>query len=468
MSPNSSELLLQLLQQFIKHRIQFNQIHAQLICTSSLNRDPLSKWKPTQFYNTLMRGYLSFGHSHQSFRLFKLMLSRQISPNAHSFPPLIKSAGLCSNFRGSVSIYGQGLRRGVLIDPFVQTSLIGMYSLFGDGVSARKVFDEMTSPGVFEYNAMVDAYAKNGDMGAAVSMFGTMARRDVVTWTSVINGFAKNGLFHEAIEFFRDMVVGDDVVCGFVRPNEATYVSVLSSCANLDHGGLCIGKQVHGYMVRNELVSTVFMGTALVDLYGKLGSLNQAVLVFNRMVDKQVCSWNALISAFANNGREEEAMGMFEKMKDEGLRPNEVTFVALLTACARAKLVEVGFNVFQSMRNDFGVMPRMEHYGCLVDLLGRAGMLGEASDFVNRMPCEPDGSVLGALLSSCTIHGEMRLGNEVGKKLVDLQPQYSGRYVALSNINAWAGRWDLAAYTRKGMVDAGIQKIAAYSWNDVK
>ncbi|CAN0914449.1 Putative pentatricopeptide repeat-containing protein At1g10330 [Linum grandiflorum] len=301
---------------------------------------------------------------------------------------------------------------------------------------------------------MVDAYAKNGDMGSAVSMFRTMTRRDVVSWTSVISGFAKNGLF-------RDMVVHDDAIRGFVRPNEATYVSVLSSCANLDRGGLCIGKQVHGYMVRNEVAFTVFMGTALIDLYGKLGSLNEGILVFSRMSSREVCTWNAVISALANNGREEEAMDMFEKMKVEGVLPNDVTFVALLTACARAKLVELGFKVFQSMQ-------KIEHYGCLVDLLGRAGLLREARDFVNSMPCEPDASVLGALLSSCTIHGEFGMGNEVGKKLVDLQPQYSGRYVALSNINACVGRWDLAAYARKGLVDAGIQKIAAYSWTDAK
>ncbi|CAI0550818.1 unnamed protein product [Linum tenue] len=416
-----------------------------------------------------MRGYVSFGHTRHTCRLFKLMLAHQIPPNAHSFPSLIKAAGLCCAFRGAISLHGQALRRGLLADPFVPTSLVGMYSLFGDGVGARKVFDEILSPGVFEYNAIIDAYAKNGDVGSALVMFETMRQRDVVTWTSVINGFAKNGLFREAILFFKDMMVHDDVLHGSVRPNEATYVSILSSCASLDCGALVLGRQIHGYMIRNELCFTVFMGTALADLYGKLGFLDKAVLVFNTIVFKEVCTWNALISAFANNGREKEAIHMFEKMiKVEGLHPNEVTFVALLTACARAELVEYGLKLFQSMQNEFKVVPRLEHYGCLVDLMGRAGLLGEASDFIDGMPCEPDGSVLGSLLSSCTIHGEMRLGHEVGQKLIELQPQYSGRYVALSNINACVGRWDLAAYARRVMVEAGIQKIPAYSWTYAK
>jgi pentatricopeptide repeat protein len=280
-----------------------------------------------------------------------------------------------------------------------------MYLYFGDLLNACKVFDEISHPSIVEYNAMLDAYAKNGDMSSAYSLFKSMPKRDVVSWTSVINGFAKNGLFGEAIRLFREMMLHDYVKCCFVTPNEATYVSVLSSCANLDErGALYIGKQIHGYIVRNEVFVTIFIGTALIDFYGKAGCLSNAIRVYNQMVVKKVCTWNAIISSLANNGREEQALDMFKKMKGEGLCPNEVTFIAVLTACARAKLVEIGLELFQSMAGEFGLVPIMEHYGCVVDLLARAGLLGEASEFIRRMPFEPDASVFGALLGACKIH----------------------------------------------------------------
>lgn len=351
----------------------------------------------------------------------------------------------------------------------MQTSFVSLYALFGKLADARKVFDEITVPCVVAYNAMIDGFGKNGDMGSAVSLFDSMPQRDVVSWTSVISGFGRNGRFGEGVQFFK-MMVHEDVIGGFVKPNEATYVSVLSSCANLDGwGSLHWGKQIHGYVIRNEIQLTVFMGTALVDLYGKTGCLSSASNVFERMTVKEVCTWNAMISAFSLNGKEKEALDVFEKMKTEKtLQPNEVTFVAVLTACARGNSVKFGLDLFKSMSKDFGVEPIMEHYGCVVDLLGRAGLLREATELIRSMPFEPDASVLGALLGSCKIHGTTELGNEVGKKLIELQPQRCGPYVVLSNINAGKERWDHAAAMRKTMVHAGIQKIPAYSMIDVR
>lgn len=319
------------------------------------------------------------------------------------------------------------------------------------------MFGEITQPCIVAHNAMLDALSKNGDMGSALLLFSRMPQRDVVSWTSVINGFGRNGCFHEAIEFFKKMSC-------LVKPNEATYVSVISSCANLDGcGALYLGKQIHAYIIRNHTLLTVFMGTALVDLYGKTGCLKSAANVFNQMVFKEICSWNAMVSALSCNGMEKEALDLFKTMKKEGLQPNKVTFIAVLTACARGKFVDLGLELFRSMSLDFGIIPIMEHYGCVVDLLGRAGLLCEAAEFIKTMPFEPDDSVLGALIGACKIYGTAKLGNEVGKKLLQLQPHHCGRYVVLSNINAGMERWDSAATLRKMMVDAGIRKIPAYS-----
>lgn len=325
------------------------------------------------------------------------------------------------------------------------------------------MFDEMPRPCIVSYNAMLTAFGKSGDMGLAVSMFLNMPERDVYSWTSVINAYMRKGCFREAIAFFGKMMVDGYVISGLLQPNEATFVSILSACANLDDAcALCLGKQVHGYLYRN-MESSVFLGTALISFYGKTGCLNYAIKVFDWMTVKETCAWNAIIGSMASNGREKQALHMFEVMKDSAFCPNEVTFVGVLSACARSKLVDLGLEMFRSMTRDFAIVPNMEHYGCVVDLLGRAGLLKEAYEFVGSMPVEADASVLGALLSACRVYGALELGNKVGKRILELEPQHCGLYVALSSIYAGADRWDDAAVLRQVMVDAGIQKVPAFS-----
>lgn len=304
-------------------------------------------------------------------------------------------------------------------------------------------------------------------MGSSFGLFRRMAVRDVVSWTTVINGYARNGCFAKAILCFEKMMAHEDSAGGVVKPNEATFVSVLSSCSNCNGGGaLYQGKQVHGYIIKNKVELTVFMGTALIDLYGKMGCLGYAVEVFSRMAVKEVCTWNTMISSLALNGMEKQAVDMFEMMKTEGLHPNEVTFVAVLSACARAELVDLGLELFRSMRHDFGIVPRMEHYGCVVDLLGRAGLLREAAGFISTMPFEPDGSVMGALLGACKVHGSTELANKLARWLLESRPRHCGQYVLLSTVYAGAEMWDHAVALRKAMAEDGIQKIPAYSMID--
>ena len=170
-----------------------------------------------------------------------------------------------------------------------------------------------------------------------------------------------------------------------------------------------------------------------------------------------------MIFYLALYGREKQALMMYEKMRAKGLQPNEITFVAVLSACARAKLVDFGFKLFEAMSHEFGLVAKMEHYGCVVDLLGRAGLLQEAYDFIKKMPFEADATVLGALMGACRLHGAIELGNEVSQLLLESQPSHSGRYVQLSSIYAGAERWDHAAALRKAMLDAGIHKVPAHS-----
>ncbi|XP_043688489.1 putative pentatricopeptide repeat-containing protein At1g10330 [Telopea speciosissima] len=466
--------LLLLLQRFIECQKHVKQIHALIITHGHLHFNPSwqnsdLKWISTLLYNTLIRAHLNLGDPRKAIILYTHMLAHQAPPNDHTFPSLIKAVSSLPSLASVTGrpIHTQVIRRGLSLDPFIQTSFVSFYAQLGDLSNARHVFEEITRPCIVAFNSMLDALGKNGDMGSALELFQSMPQRDIVSWTSIINGFGKNGYYRKSIWYFEKMMVHEDVMEGLVKPNESTFVSVLSSCASSDQGGaLSQGKQIHGYIIRSETEVTVFLGTALVSMYGKTGCLASALRVFNGMVMKGVCTWNAMISSLASNGREKEALNMFDKMRQEGLQPNKVTFVTVLTACARAQLVDLGLEFFQSMQHEYRVHPRMEHYGCVVDLLGRAGRLEAAADFIRGMPFEADATVLGALLGACKVHGAVALATEVGRRLIELQPRHCGRYVVLSNIYAGAGRWGHASALRKAMIEGGIRKIPAYSWLD--
>ncbi|VVA90708.1 unnamed protein product [Arabis nemorensis] len=455
----SLEDALHLLQRFFNSSNQTKQIHSVLITTNALVS---SRWKTKFVYNTLIRSYLTTGQYKTSLALFTHMLVSQVQPINLTFPSLIKAA--CSSFSVSygVSLHGQALKRGVLWDPFIQTSFVRFYGEVADFRSSRKMFGDIVDPCVIACNSMLDACGRNGDMDSAFELFQRMPVTDVVSWTTVINGFSKNGLHAKAVMLFGEMIENNRVV---ITPTEATLVSVLSSCANLDRGGVHLGKQIHGYVMRKEIILTTTLGTALLDLYGKAGHLEMALTIFDQIrdKDKEVCTWNAVISALASNGRPEKALEMFEMMKSKNVHPNGITLLAVLTACARSKLVDLGIQLFISICSEYKIIPTSEHYGCMVDLIGRAGLLVDAVNFIKKLPFELDASVVGALLGACKIHEDAELGNKVGKWLIGLQPQHCGQYVALSTLSALESNWAEAEQMRKVMIQAGIRKIPAYS-----
>ncbi|KAL2328183.1 hypothetical protein Fmac_021610 [Flemingia macrophylla] len=438
------------------------QIHSLIVTNGHLlhhsNAPSSHQWMPTLLYNALISAYDN--HHHKSLHLFSHMLANQVPPNSYTFPPILKSSPLPL---GS-TLHSQTLKRGVFSDPFILTTLLALYARNNLLPHARKVFEEFPVFLIVACNAMLNAFSMNGDMETAVSLFESMPQRDVISWTTVVNGFALNGNFGASIRFFGKMMNHKDVVEGLVKPNEATCACVLSSCANLDgKTALDCGKQVHGYVVMNEVKLGVFVGTSLINLYGKMGCLSDVENVFRIMVVREVCTWNAMISSLASNGREKEALEMFEQIKLQGLKPNSITYVAVLTACARGKFVREGLDLFRSMWQDFRIEPIMKHYGCVIDLLGRSGHIQEAAEIIRNMPFQPDASVLGAFLGACRIHGAIKLGEEIGKKALKLQTQHCGQYVLLSSMNAEKERWDHAADLRREIMEAGIQKIPAYS-----
>ncbi|KAK0587902.1 hypothetical protein LWI29_030878 [Acer saccharum] len=295
-----------------------------------------------------------------------------------------------------------------------------------------------------------------GRVEEARKLFDEMPERDVASWSGMISGYAQCGMCVEALMVFKDMVE-----VAIVVPNEPALVSAVSACAQLR--ALEEGVWLHNYIVENKFFIDVVLGTVLVDMYGKCGCIERAVRVFNSMIERNVLSWNSMIAGLAMNGCGRQGLSLFWKMQQVGAAPNELTFIALFSGCSHSGLVDEGIRLFDLMTQNYCIRPQAEHYGSIVDLLGRAGLIKEALKLVESMPIEPHPELWGALVNACSIHGDVELGKKLGKRLLELDPQHSGRYALLSNILAAAQRWDDVETVRNLLKDRKVSKLPGNS-----
>ncbi|KAL5549410.1 hypothetical protein UlMin_004641 [Ulmus minor] len=320
---------------------------------------------------------------------------------------------------------------------------------------ARLVFDKMSQRDVITWNIMITQLIKREDIEEAYGLFLQMPERNVRSWTLMITGFVRCGKPKKAIHLFLEMEkVG-------IKPNEVTVVAVLAACADL--GDLFLGRRIHEYSNRSGFGRNSRVSNTLIDMFIKCGCLDDAQTVFNKMEERTVVSWSAMINGLAMHGKAEEALRIFSEMIRVGMQPNEVTFIGLLHACSHMGLIDKGRQFFVSMTKEYGIVPRIEHYGCMVDLLSRAGLLQEAYEFILNMPIKPNGVVWGALLGGCKVHKNILLAEEAIKHLSELDPLNDGYYVVLSNIYAEAGRWEDTIRVRKMMRDRGVKKTPGCS-----
>ncbi|XP_021674228.2 pentatricopeptide repeat-containing protein At3g14330 isoform X2 [Hevea brasiliensis] len=332
-------------------------------------------------------------------------------------------------------------------------------SRLGRGVHGQ-VIKSSEEPDQVVNNALLTLYAQCGCSSEMLKMFDEMPQRNVVSWNSLIAGFAKQDQLFEALDMFRKM---QSEGTGF---SWVTIATILPICARLTT--LHSGKELHAQIVKSAKRPDVLVLNALIDMYVKCGMFDYGRRLFNGMRSKDLASWNAMLTGYAINGRMREAMELFDEMVSSGVRPDEVTFIALLSGCSHAGLTEDGMKLFDKMDIDFGVSPCLEHYACLVDILGRAGRIEEAMEIVKNMPMKPRASIWGSLLNSCHLHGDVSLGEAIAEKLFEHEPNNSGNYVILSNIYAKAGMWDSVNKVRELMQKRGIKKEAGCSWTQVK
>ncbi|KAG0607081.1 hypothetical protein M758_8G001900 [Ceratodon purpureus] len=299
-------------------------------------------------------------------------------------------------------------------------------------------------------SALVHMYAKCGSMDDARAVFDRMEERDLITWTVMIGGLAEHGFGVDAY----DMFIGMQQVG--LKPDACTYVSILNACASA--GALEWVKEVHKHALEAGFELDLRVGNALVHMYAKCGSMDDARVVFDRMEERDVITWNVMIGGLAQHGCGSEALDVFRRMIGAGVKADGYSFVALLSACSHAGLVDEGRRLFLAMSHDYGICPSVVHWSCMLDILGRAGQLEEARLLIDSMPVEPDVAVWGAFLGACRSYGNVEFGELAAKERVKWEPENASTYVLLSNIYAAAAKWEEVSLVRTMMQERGVRK----------
>ncbi|KAJ0083046.1 hypothetical protein Patl1_10570 [Pistacia atlantica] len=379
-------------------------------------------------YNYMIGGYIKHGKIQESFGLVRSLFSSGERPDGYTLSMLLKASTCC----GSNVLLPRSL---------------------GRMVHAQVVKCDIAADDVL-YTALVDSYVKNGKVGYARTVFDMLLEKDVICSTSMISGYMNQGFVEEAEEVFSKTVEKDIVVYNAMIEGYSKSIDTAKKAL-----------KVQSQLMKTEFFEHVKMGSALVDMYAKCGRSEDARRIFDHMPEKNVFTWTSMIDGYGKNGNPNEALELFCRMQECSVEPNYVTFLGALSACGHAGLVAKGREIFESMERDYSMKPKMEHYACIVDLLGRAGSLELALEIVLKMPEKPNSDVWVALLSSCRLHGDIEMAkiaaNEIFKLNANDRP---GAYVALSNTFAAAGKWDSVTELREVMKLRGILKDTACSW----
>ncbi|XP_010259136.1 PREDICTED: pentatricopeptide repeat-containing protein At2g22410, mitochondrial-like isoform X2 [Nelumbo nucifera] len=408
--------------------------------------------------NTMIKAFLLKGELIKIIKVYTRMLQEGLYPDNYTLPYMLKA---CKNLQNSVlgeQIHVHGLKLGFLFDIFVGNTMILMYSACGMMEAAARIFDEIPHRTAVSWTIMISGYARQGDIDTARLIFDEAPMKDRGIWGSIISGYVQNNCFKEGLQMFRMMQLTN------LEPDEAVFVSVLCACAHL--GALDIGIWIHRYLDRIGLPLTIRLGTALIDMYARCGNLDIAKKLFDGMQQRDTICWNAMISGVAVHGDGENALKLFLEMEKSGFRPNDITFIAVFTACSYSGMAYEGLHLFKKMSTVYGIEPKSEHYGCIIDFLGRAGLFEEAKEIIQGIPnsSSPYEKAIAwrALLSACCNQRKTQLAEFAAQQLVQLE-RHSGVYVLLSNMYAAAGNYNDARTVRMMMKKRGIEKTPGCS-----
>ncbi|XP_016441968.2 pentatricopeptide repeat-containing protein At2g22070-like [Nicotiana tabacum] len=415
-------------------------------------------------WNSMVTGYNQHGFDVLALNMFSRMLKESsLGPDRYTLASALSACANLGELNLGKQIHAHLIRTEFDTSGAVGNSLICMYSRCGGVDIARKILEKNreSSLNVIAFTALLDGYIKLGNISPARKIFDSLKDRDVVVWTAMIVGYVQNGLYDDAMELFRSMVKdGPD-------PNNYTLAAMLSVCssvASLNHG-----KQIHSAAIKSGEALSVSVSNALITMYAKAGNISCARRVFDLIrLNRDTVSWTSMILALAQHGLGAEATQLFEDMLALEMKPDHITYVGVLTACTHVGLVAQGRNYYKMMKQMHSIEPTSSHCACMIDLFGRAGLLEEAQDFIEKMPIEPDVIAWGSLLASCRVHKKVELAKVAADRLLSIDPENSGAYSALANVYSACGIWEEAAKIRKSMKDRQVKKEQGFSWIQLK
>lgn len=409
-------------------------------------------------WNVLISGYVKRRRFEDAIDVFCCMREESyLRPNE---PTVVSTLSACAALKclelgKEIHCY---VRDRLELTSIIGSALLDMYCKCGCLSVARKIFDEIPHKNVICWTSMVSGYVNYGELDKARELFERSPVRDVVLWTAMINGYVQFNHFDEAVALFQEMQIQR------VRPDKFVLVALLTGCAQM--GALEQGTWIHGYIDEKGIPVDAVVGTSLIEMYSKCGCIEKALRIFCGLREKDTATWTSIICGLAMNGKTSKALELFSKMKQVEAIPDEVTFIGVLSACSHGGLVEEGREFFNSMTSIYNIEPKLEHYGCLIDLLGRAGQLDEAEELIKKIVNANNEIIVplyGSLLSACRTYKNVQMGERVAEQLVKIESRDSSVHTLLAHIYASAGRWVDVNRVRREMKDLGVKKVPGCS-----
>ncbi|KAK9079269.1 hypothetical protein SSX86_000939 [Deinandra increscens subsp. villosa] len=395
----------------------------------------------------------------ESFYIFSRMLEMEIKPTEYTLASLIHASTALENLNLGKQLHGFAIKTSFNSNVFVGSAVLDLYAKRNTIEEAQMVFEDTRNPNVVSYTSLICGYVKNKRSNDAMKIFRTMPEKNVVTWNAMIGGYSQTGHNEEAVNLFVEMLRENLV------PTQNTFPCVFSSAGNI--AAIKMGKSLHASAIKTLVNIGVFVGNSLITFYSKCGSMEDSLQVFNKLADKNIVSWNAMINGYAQNGRSKEAIEFYRDMQEKGVKPNSVTLLGLLFAFNHMGLVDDGYAYFNEARLKNPGLLEPAHYACMVDLLARSGRFLEAKRFIQDLPFDPGIGFWKALLGGCQIHMNNELGEFAAKKILDLNPSDVSSYVMVSNSHSAGGRWVSALSVREEMKERKMKRVPGCSWIEV-
>ncbi|KAJ7967122.1 Pentatricopeptide repeat-containing protein [Quillaja saponaria] len=437
-------------------------------------------------WNSLISAYSSVGDGSNSLMCFREMLVLGIQPDRFSIVNSLVACSLECCLHSGKEIHCVVLRHAIESDVMVQTSLVDMYGKCGRVDYAERLFNRISPRNIVAWNAMIGGYALNGsppeafgslrkmreadnlsaDSITLVNLLPSCAQLGAVLQGKAIHGYAirKGFLPHPVLETalldlhgeFEALKLFQDLLTEHLKPDGVTIASILPAYASL--ASLREGRQIHGYITKSERYLNTFILNSLVYMYASCGDIGTARKIFDLMSIRDIISWNTILMAYAIHGLGRSSIELFSEMRRQGIKPNESTFVSLLSSCSISGMVNEGWKHYSSMRMDYGIEPRIEHYGCMLDLIGRTGNLDQAKSFIEEMPLVPTARIWGSLLNASRMHRNLELAELAAEHILSMEHDNTGCQVLLSNMYAEAGRWDNVEDIKSAMKKEGSER----------